>query len=1040
MKKILVFFVTFILVISHPIYASANGGTNTNINDDVISEKRAQIDNLVGEIMRESEVPGISIGIVLGEENVCLSYGYSNVEKKVVASSQTLYEIGSMSKSFTAMGILLLEDNKRLSLDDPVSKYIPWFRTHYKGIYDGTKYDGDVEISLRNLLNHTSGIPFETIGFIPEGKSNDSLESTIRNINGIDLCYYPGDRYQYATINYDILGYIIQVVSGVSYETFMTENIILPLGLEHTYFFHDDAKTKGDLAQGYKMEFFRPIPYNAPIYRGNTPAGYIISNVEDMMRWMRIQMGDISVSEQFERIIDRSHVGDTSVASYGEYYYSAGWRINIKGRDINHGGNNPNYSSMLIMDPENGVGICVLSNMNSNASSYIANAILNIIQEKEMGKYVEDSYKQLDTVFSITIITSSVLGLLYFILICKSTIEIYKKRRIKNRLNGVKVAGLFISVPFAVFLGYCIYYLPNVMLERLPWKAVNVWGSSSIMYGSIAAYISILIFLIYVILTFNFPLKHEKGYMTLIPLSLINGIGSALIIFTINESFNRNLEYSKELLVYFIFALLLFIYTIKVLQGRMIIITNELAYEKRIEIIDRIMHSSYQSIENIGRDRIFTSLNNDCTALAQIPSLIIGFASNLLTLIFCLWYIASKSLMTFFASLGIVILNGLICYVTSRLSAKYWEENRDIQDTYFNQIHDLVDGFKELVLNKLRRVAFWQEIKVYARKSTELNKTASIKFLNYGLYNTLMYNIVFGIVVFAFPILIPDIDVNQLRENLFIVFYLIGPFSAVVGVIPQVTQININIKRIDQLITALNSDMIDNVENFNDSNELDINDINIKFNDVTYAYHSSNKENHTKDVDFVLGPINMEIRSNQITFITGGNGSGKSTLGKLITGLYPVQEGTVYVNGNVAKIKDLNELFSSVYSDYNLFKKLYGIDYDLKREEIDELLDVMKIREKVDINEKGEFKTIELSTGQRKRLAFIVCCLEDKPMLIFDEWAAEQDPEFREYFYEHLLPMLKNKGKGVVVISHDDRYFHIADQLIKLERGLLVEH
>lgn len=105
------------------------------------------------------------------------------------------------------------------------------------------------------------------------------------------------------------------------------------------------------------------------------------------------------------------------------------------------------------------------------------------------------------------------------------------------------------------------------------------------------------------LLTFNYPKQHEKNYMALVPLALINGLTSALIIFTINESFNRNLEYSKELLVYFLFALSFFVYTNKLVQGRLIVMTNEIAYEKRMNMIDRIVHSSYQAIEKIGGSR-----------------------------------------------------------------------------------------------------------------------------------------------------------------------------------------------------------------------------------------------------------------------------------------------------------------------------------------------------------------------------------------------------------------------------------------------------
>ncbi len=215
-------------------------------------------------------------------------------------------------------------------------------------------------------------------------------------------------------------------------------------------------------------------------------------------------------------------------------------------------------------------------------------------------------------------------------------------------------------------------------------------------------------------------------------------------------------------------------------------------------------------------------------------------------------------------------------------------------------------------------------------------------------------------------------------------------------------------------------------------------DISIRFESAAYSYITKDPETEEDSVEFTLGPINTEIRSGEITFITGGNGSGKSTLGKLVTGLYAVQEGKILVNGHTCNMVELNQCFSAVYSDFYLFNKLYGVDLETKKEEVEHLLKVMRIDNKVTLNDDGSLNSMNLSTGQRKRLAYIICCLDEKPFLLFDEWAAEQDPEFRKYFYTELLPALKKKGKGVVVITHDDRFFHLADNMIKLERGVIV--
>ena len=1010
--------IIFIAVSGNVVKATDNRAYGASLaQDDEIGE-------MVERIVRKAKVPGVSIVLVQGSESSYYSYGYADVVEGKRVEEDTLFELGSMSKAFTGLAILLLEDQEILSLEDPVSRFIPWFCVHYKGDFNGTSIDADVDITIGDLLYHTSGIPFQTLGYIPEGNSDRMLEDTVRMITGFQLDFYPGDRYQYATVNYDILGYLIQLISGQTYEEFIQQNILSPLELHRTHMYPEDAAGTGKLSVGHKITFFSARPFEAPVYRGNTPAGYILSDAVDMERWMRIQMGLEDIPETYRRIIDKSHEGNTAVTAISNYDYAAGWLVHVNGSDIRHDGSNPGFSSMLIMQPKSQVGICVLANMNSSAPGYLAENVLNLIQDKELTKYHSDFYISMDVLFSIILIGAAVAGCYFLLLIFKGIYELTRGLRRKSRLQGVKIAGIMLAIPLIIYFGFCIYYLPNILFQRLPWNAVTVWGPQLVQPGCVAGFLVYFIFMAYVLLVFNFPRENERCYAALIPLSLINGIASAMIIFTINESFNRNLEYSKEMLVYFVFAILFFVYTLKLLQGRMIVITNEITYEKRMIMIERIMGSSYQDVEKIGTERIFSGLNNDCASLGILPEIVVGLISNILTLLFCLSYLLTKSFWAFAVSLGIILLNGCISLITSKRASRCWEQNRDIQDTYFGQMQDLMGGFKELTLNRRRRRSFWQDIRKYSRKSAELNKSASVKFLNFSLYNTLMYNIVFGAVVFLFPMIMQNPDVNQLRENLFIVFYMIGPLGAVAGAIPRLTQVNVNRKRIDRLIHELEAvaeDTFQETDNLPDLSR----DVIVSFDGVTFTYPTVDEQPET---DFVLGPITADFKSGETVFITGGNGSGKSTLGKLITGLYSPMEGRVLVNGTEVKRREL--------SDFNLFKKLYGIDYQQNKKAVWDYIDLMGLRGKVTISEEGEFASLDLSAGQRKRLAFVISCLEDKPMVLLDEWAAEQDPMFRSFFYRELLPMLKEKGKGVIVITHDDRYFNEADKMIKLERGL----
>lgn len=202
----------------------------------------------------------------------------------------------------------------------------------------------------------------------------------------------------------------------------------------------------------------------------------------------------------------------------------------------------------------------------------------------------------------------------------------------------------------------------------------------------------------------------------------------------------------------------------------------------------------------------------------------------------------------------------------------------------------------------------------------------------------------------------------------------------------------------------------------------------LKLKDLEYEYAKTDGQG------FEVGPINYEFKAGEITFITGGNGSGKSTLAKLLTGLYSSTKGEVSLNNRISQ-KLLNESYSTVLQIFiYLFDKLYGISYKGKEADMQRYLEILQLSDKVQIQD-GKFSTTKLSIGHKKRLALVVTYLEDRPIYIFDEWAADQDPEFRLFFYDSLLPELKANGKCVIAVTHDDRYFNLADRVIKMELG-----
>jgi len=172
-------------------------------------------------------------------------------------------------------------------------------------------------------------------------------------------------------------------------------------------------------------------------------------------------------------------------------------------------------------------------------------------------------------------------------------------------------------------------------------------------------------------------------------------------------------------------------------------------------------------------------------------------------------------------------------------------------------------------------------------------------------------------------------------------------------------------------------------------------------------------------------------------FIVGGNGSGKSTLAKLITGLYLPEAGEIYLNGQLIGANNrewYRQHFAVVFSDFYLFDRLLGLDRQDLDQQAQQYLRQLQLDHKVTIRD-GQLSTTALSQGQRKRLALLTAYLEDRPIYLFDEWASDQDPVFKEMFYTQFLPQLRSQGKTVLVISHDDHYFDQADRIIKLDYG-----
>ena len=263
------------------------------------------------------------------------------------------------------------------------------------------------------------------------------------------------------------------------------------------------------------------------------------------------------------------------------------------------------------------------------------------------------------------------------------------------------------------------------------------------------------------------------------------------------------------------------------------------------------------------------------------------------------------------------------------------------------------------------------------------------------------------------------------------IMYMMGPLEFVLNFVPNLTRANVAMKKIDAITDSLDEQFV--TEAAADA------EVKPSWNSLELAgiQHTYRREN--EEAEFSLGPLDLSLRPGELVFITGGNGSGKTTLAKLLVGLYIPQQGEIRLDGQPItdeRRDNYRQLFSVVFSDFYLFENLLGLsDFNIDTK-AQEYLAKLQLDRCVQIKDRT-LSTLELSQGQRKRLALLTAYLEDRPIYVFDEWAADQDPQFKEIFYFELLGRLKAAGKTAIVISHDDRYYHVADRVIKLNYGLI---
>ncbi|WP_042338947.1 cyclic peptide export ABC transporter [Paraburkholderia ferrariae] len=516
-------------------------------------------------------------------------------------------------------------------------------------------------------------------------------------------------------------------------------------------------------------------------------------------------------------------------------------------------------------------------------------------------------------------------------------------------------------------------------------------------------------------------------------LGIVGGLCTAWLLATINEGLHATGGVTTGMVVKFL-ALCAVTLSCNAAAGiGNSVIGQRIIAVLRKDISARIVCAPIAAIERYRIHRLISTLNSDVETVSAFTYSFPTYAVALAVTTGCVAYLLFLSPLLFVIAAVAIVVGVLINQYAMMQWGRYYKGVRGAQDELQKQYRAITEGAKELRVNQDRR------LRVYGTLlSSAADQIADLKIRAMRLFygSSALGMTLFFLAIGAILLLQTRLGVQGSVVSGFVIvlLYVRGPVETLAGALPAVSQARISFQRIAELssqFTNRETRLLDAASAASSLPELH----SIELRGATWTFPSIGEQ-----LPFELGPVDLKIERGETLFVIGENGSGKTTLIKLLLGLYPADQGALCLNGQPVtpgQMDGYRQIFSAVFSDYHLFDDLVVRDPALLAR-AEAYLKQLEIAHKVQIKD-GAFSTVDLSTGQRKRLALIHAMLEQRPVMMFDEWAADQDPTFRRVFYTEFLPELKRQGKTLIVVSHDDRYFDVADKVVRLENGKIIQ-
>lgn len=525
-----------------------------------------------------------------------------------------------------------------------------------------------------------------------------------------------------------------------------------------------------------------------------------------------------------------------------------------------------------------------------------------------------------------------------------------------------------------------------------------------------------------------FKLKFSQ-VIYLILYSVPNTLLSFGIIYIMNNVISGNQNFLTDYIGLVFVAIVIYTYLLNIIFQKAI---NKysfgILYENEKVIFDKILKAPLITLEKIGSQRFYTVIE-DLRRFSAFPEVITHTINSLLMLILCMTYLFTLSLTAGFVIVVLIVLIAVIYFMVMNTMSHKVNSLRTLNEDYYNYVDDVIKGFKGFKLSFHRRIKLMDNYLSPNRDEAKvLDFKVNFVFLSINLISQYGLYLVIAVILF----LLPELELLK-REDVIsyvvILLFIAGPINNLINMQNIYTRLMVSNNRIKQFLNDFDTQEVVSEIEIRTNQNLE----QLKFINISFAY-----ENESGEKSFALGPVNFAVNAGEMVFIIGGNGSGKSTFINVLTGLYEPSEGQIYlndtlINGNTER----QNLIAAVFTDNHIYSKNYD-EYTLKQNvEYQKLLDIMEM-DKVVADDNEESARRSFSKGQGKRMSLIFALLENKPILVLDEWAADQDPHFRKYFYENLLPKLKEQGKTIIAVTHDDAYFKYADRIVKFDYGQII--